>query len=95
MCLQKVGGDLSGGHGNFRQCLSNITLDAPNGPVKLDENRQAIANNYVSEIVNQADGSLAKKLVGIRENVNQTHGLPKAAFDALGLPARDQNVCKK
>ena len=95
ICLQKVDGDLSNGHGKFRQCLSNIVLDAPNGPVQLDENRQAIANNYVSEIVKQADGSLAKKLVGIRENVNQTFGLSKEAFDALGLPARDQNVCNK
>lgn len=95
MCLQKIDGDLSSGHGNFRQCLSSIVLDAPNGPVKLDENRQAIANNYVSEIIKQADGSLAKKLVGIRENVNQTHGLSKEDFDTLGLPRRDQNVCKK
>ena len=95
LCLQKVDGDLSSGHGKFRQCLSNLVLDAPNGPVKLDKNRQAIANNYVSEIIEQADGTLAKKLVGIRENVNQTLGLSKEAFDALGLPARDQEVCKK
>lgn len=94
MCLQKIDGDLSSGHGKFRQCLSNIVLDAPNGPVKLDENRQAIANNYISEIVEQADGSLVKKLVGIRENVNQTHGLSKKAFEALGLPGRGQNVCE-
>lgn len=94
MCLQKIDGDLSSGHGKFRQCLSNIVLDAPNGPVKLDENRQAIANNYISEIVEQADGSLVKKLVGIRENVNQTHGLSKKTFEALGLPGRGQNVCE-
>lgn len=95
ICLQKIEGDLSDGHGKFRQCLSTMVLDAPNGPIKLDENRQAIANNYVYEIVQQADGSLAKKLVGIRENVNQTLGLSKKAYDALGLPARDQKLCKK
>ena len=93
MCLQKVEGDLSDGHSKFRQCLSTLVLDAPNGQVKLDENRQAIANNYVSEIVQQDDGSLAKKLVGIRENVNQTLGLSKEAYDAFGLPARDQKAC--
>lgn len=94
MCLQKTNGDLSDGHGKFRQCLSSIVLDAPNGSVKLDENRQAIANNYVSEIVEREDGSLAKKLVAIRENVNQTLGLSKATYDAFGLPAREQKICK-
>lgn len=95
MCLQKIEGDFSNGHDNYRQCLSTLTLDAPNGRVKLDENRQAIANNYISEVVKQPDGSLTKRLVGIRENVNQTLGLSKKAYDALGLPARDQDVCKK
>lgn len=93
MCLQKIEGDLSDNHSQFRQCLSTLVFDAPNGQVKLDENRQAIASNYVSEIIRQEDGSLVKKLVGIRESVNQTLGLSKEDYDALGLPARDQKVC--
>jgi len=62
MCLQKTNGDLSDGHSKFRQCLSSIVLDAPNGSVKLDENRQAIANNYVSEIVERLASARAKNL---------------------------------
>jgi hypothetical protein len=85
---------LSDNHAAFRQCLSGLEFEAPNGPVKLDENRQAIANNYVSEIVQQGDGSIAKKLVSIAQNVDQTLGLGQEAFAKLGLPSRDNRVCE-
>ncbi len=93
-CLNEVDGDLSQRQVKFRQCLSNIELEAPNGTIKLDENRQAIANNFVTEVVQQKDGSLVKKLVRIRENVNQTLGLGKETFNAMGLPSRYGPACK-
>ncbi len=94
-CLEEVSGDLSNSQSKFRQCLSNIELSGPNGIIKLDENRQAIANNFVTEVVQRDDGSLVKKLVRIRENVNQTLGLTKEAFDAIGLPSRNEPKCQK
>ncbi len=93
-CLEEVDGDLSQGHTKFRQCLSALELKAPNGTIKLDDNRQAIANNFVTEVIEQDDGTLVKKLVRIRQDVNQVLGLSKEAYDAIGLPNRSGPVCQ-
>lgn len=93
VCLSNVKGDLSDGHKKFRQCLSTIELNLPTGPVKLDSNRQAIANNFVTEIVAQDDGTLVKKLVRIREAVNQSLGMDEATFKSLGVPGKKISTC--
>ncbi|MEL7303152.1 MAG: ABC transporter substrate-binding protein [Pseudomonadota bacterium] len=94
-CLDKVRGDLSDGQKAFRGCLASLELDAPNGKIKLDGNRQAIGTNFVSEVVELPDGNLGTKLVKIKENVNQTLGIDEAAFKKIGLPSRESPVCKK
>ena len=93
-CLEKTKGDLSDGQKAFRQCLVDLKLDAPNGQIVLDKNRQAIGTNFVSEVVALPDGNLATKLVKIKENVNQTLGIDPAAFAKIGLPGRDTPECK-
>jgi ABC-type branched-subunit amino acid transport system substrate-binding protein len=93
-CLETVGGDLSDGQAKFRDCLSNLTLQAPNGDIHLDENRQAIGSNFVTEVVQKEDGTLANDLVEKVDNVNQTLGIDPAAFKAIGLPSRDVPECK-
>jgi ABC-type branched-subunit amino acid transport system substrate-binding protein len=93
-CLGEVNGDLSDDHAAFRQCLATIELDAPNGKITLDENRQAIGTNFVSEVVQLDDGTLATELVAMKENVNQTLGIDKDTFAAIGLPSRDVPECK-
>ncbi|MEP0963925.1 MAG: ABC transporter substrate-binding protein [Roseobacter sp.] len=93
-CMDDVGGDLTDGQANFRSCLSNLSLDAPNGTITLDGNRQAIGSNFVSEVVELDDGTLANKMITKIDNVNQTLGLEKAAFDAIGLPSRENPACK-
>ena len=93
-CMDEVGGDLSDGQAAFRDCLSNLTLEAPNGTITLDENRQAIGTNFVSEVIELEDGTLATEMVAMAENVNQTLGIDKAAFDAIGLPSRDTPACQ-
>ena len=45
--LEAVDGDLSDGQRRFRAALAEIELDAPNGPIRLDVNRQAIAPTYL------------------------------------------------
>ncbi|MCB1463716.1 MAG: ABC transporter substrate-binding protein, partial [Nitratireductor sp.] len=92
-CLNQVNGDLSDGQAAFRTCLSNLELDAPNGKIKLDGNRQAIGSNFVIEVVEQDDGNLATKMVKKIDNVNQTLGLPEDEFRAMGLPSRDIVEC--
>ncbi|MBX2805453.1 MAG: ABC transporter substrate-binding protein [Hyphomicrobiales bacterium] len=93
-CLKDVNGNLSDGQKAFRQCLTDIELDAPNGKIVLDENRQAIGTNFVSEVVELPDGNLATKLVKIKENVNQTLGIASATFAKIGLPSRDVPACQ-
>ncbi|MEP4769757.1 MAG: ABC transporter substrate-binding protein [Roseibium sp.] len=93
-CMNDVGGDLSDGQAGFRACLSNLTLEAPNGTITLDHNRQAIGTNFVSEVVELPDGNLATQMVKIVPNVNQTLGIEEAAFKAIGLPGRDTPECK-
>ena len=92
-CVNEVGGDLSDGQAKFRACLSSLEMEAPNGNIKLDANRQAIGTNFVTEVQEQPDGTLANNLIKTVENVNQTLGLPEDEFRALGLPSRDIVKC--
>lgn len=63
--------------------------------IRLDHNRQAIGTNFVSEVVELADCTLATQLVKIKENVNQTLGIDSEAFAKIGLPGREVPECKK
>jgi branched-chain amino acid transport system substrate-binding protein len=54
--LEEVEGDLSDEHAAFRDALANIELDAPLGTITLDENRQAIMDNFLQQIVEDASG---------------------------------------
>jgi branched-chain amino acid transport system substrate-binding protein len=54
--LEQVEGDLSDGHSAFNDALSNLELDAPLGTIKLDENRQAIMDNFLQQIVADQTG---------------------------------------
>ncbi|WP_299549047.1 ABC transporter substrate-binding protein [uncultured Tateyamaria sp.] len=93
-CMDSVGGDLSDGQASFRDCLTNLVLEAPNGTITLDENRQAVGTNFVSEVVEQEDGTLVTQLVKKVDDVNQMLGLDKAAFDGIGLPSRETPECR-
>lgn len=92
--LDEVGGDLSDGHAAFRAALTSMKLEAPNGMITLDENRQAIGTNFVSEVIEQDDGTLATRMVAMKEGVNQTLGIDPASFAKIGLPGRDIPECK-
>ncbi len=94
-CLGTVNGDLSDGHAALRSCLSDLTLASPTGPVSLDKNRQAIAANFVSEVVELDDGTLATKMVSKVDAVPQTLGFDEAVFAGIGLPSRDNPACKQ
>lgn len=91
--LNQVGGDLGGDQAKFRQALADVKLDTAYGPVRLDENRQAIANIYVTEVARRADGSLYNRPIKVIPSVNQTLGQPRDAFVARGVPSRDNPSC--
>lgn len=94
MCLEEVGGDLSDGHAAFRSCLANLELDSPLGKVTLDENRQAIAATFVSEVIEDADGNLKNEFISVTEAVPQHLGMGDEKFRALGAPSRDNPPCQ-
>ena len=93
--LDQVNGDLSDNNKKFRDALRTMVLDAPNGRITLDENRQAIGTNFVTEVIKDANGELVSKVVKIVPNVNQRLGFSKDVFDKIGLPGRDVPECKK
>jgi branched-chain amino acid transport system substrate-binding protein len=92
--LEKVNADLSDGGAKFRTELAKVELDAPNGPIKLDDDRQAIATTFITEVVEAPNGELTNKFVRTVPNVSKTMGLSAEAFKAVGLPSRTNPECK-
>jgi branched-chain amino acid transport system substrate-binding protein len=92
--LDAVKGDLSNNQAALRKTLSTMTLETPTGPVKLDENRNAAANIYVTEVAKAPDGTLYNKVAKVIPNVTQQLGLSKAEFAKMGLGSRTNPECK-
>ena len=83
--LQAVKGDLSGGQKKLQTALGKVRLATPYGPIKLDENRQAIINVYYQQLYHK-DGKLAIKTVGYIPGVDQTFGGTFSLEDAGAGP---------
>jgi len=91
--LDTVKGDLSDGHRKFRDALAAQTVDTPTGKVKLDQNRNAIGDEFLTEIAAAKDGHLYNKVISVIKGVNQTLGIPEAEYRKTGLPSRDSPAC--
>lgn len=94
IAMGKVNGDLSDGGAKLRAELARTELDAPNGKVKLDANRHAIATTFITEVAELPNGELINKVVRTVPDVPQTLGLSPEAFKAVGLPSRTNPECK-
>lgn len=92
--LNAVDGDLSDNQAKLREWLANTAIDTPVGPVKLDENRQAIAVNFVTEVVEGSDGNLVNQLVKVTDPIDQVLGMEREKFLALGPVGRDNPKCE-
>ena len=92
--LNSINGDLSDGHKKLRATLSAMVIEAPNGKIRLDDKRQAIGPNYITEVVEAPNGDLTNKMVKVIPEVRQTLGFDEAAFAKLGLPSRTNPECK-
>ena len=93
--LNDIKGDLSDGHKKLREGLAKLELDAPNGKIKLDGNRQAIGTNFITEVVEAPNGDLVNKAVKLIPDVKQTLNFTPEQFAKLGLPSRTNPECKK
>ena len=87
-CVGRVAADLGGNHAKLRACLSALKLQAPNGNIRLDDNRQAIGENYVYELERHTDGTLSTRMVKRVEEVSQSLGADAESFMAY---LTDQN----
>jgi len=92
--LDTVHGDLSDGQKAFRAALASETVDTPTGMVKLDKNRNAVADIFLTEVAQGEDGNLFNKVVKVIPAVDQTLGTPEAEFLALGPVSRTNPECK-
>jgi branched-chain amino acid transport system substrate-binding protein len=74
--LEEVDGDISGGQKALQDALANVELDAAYGRITLDENRQAISDNYVKQIVRDQTGDGVPDVRTIRRipEVDQSFG---------------------
>lgn len=71
--LEAVHGDLSDGEVRLQAALTTLRIDSPVGPVHLNAHRQAVAPNYIAEVVRGPSG-LTSRTIGTVENVNDSYG---------------------
>lgn len=93
LALAAVHGDLSNGQKKFRHALARMQFEAPGGMVRLDENRQAITDVYITEVAQGAHGKLYNRVIRVVPQIGQTLGMPRAAFLQLGKVSRDNPEC--
>ncbi len=92
--LDQVKGDLSNQQKAFRETLSKMELQAPAGLIKLDQNRQAIADIFLTEVVLGEDGNLYNNVIKVIPMVNQSMGWDPQKFLDLGPVGRNNPSCK-
>jgi branched-chain amino acid transport system substrate-binding protein len=91
--LDAIKGDLADGQKKLRETLASEVVDTPTGKVHLDHNRNAIADEFLTEVSLASDGHLYNKVVKVIPQVNQTLGVPEAEFKKNGPPSRENPSC--
>jgi branched-chain amino acid transport system substrate-binding protein len=89
--LEAVAGDLSDGQERFQAALARTELDAPNGRIHLDENRQAVAPNFLQRVTKTSRG-LTMRTHATVDGVEQTFNGYFGSREPLG---RDTIMCKR
>jgi branched-chain amino acid transport system substrate-binding protein len=91
--LEQVKGDLSHGERRLMATIAHLRLDAPNGPIRLDANHQAIASNYLLRVQRSPNGRLGVGTFRIVRNVDESFN---GYFGPGSLePSRTQPACKR
>ena len=94
LALDEVGGDLSDGGVKYRAALSALEFETPTGMVKLDDRRNAIADIFLTEVIEGPDGNLLNKTINVVEQVSQTFGLSYEEFLKYGQVGRENPSCE-
>lgn len=93
IALAEVDGDLSDDGANFRAALAEVEFDTPTGRVSLDDNRQAVADIYITQVAMGDDGNFFNEVVQTVSQVNQTLGIDREEFLANGVVGPDNPEC--
>ncbi|MBA3519848.1 MAG: ABC transporter substrate-binding protein [Rhizobiales bacterium] len=93
LALEQVGGDVSDGGAKLRDALSKLSFETPTGKLSLDKNRNAVADIYLTEVSEGADGNLYNKFIKVIPQINQTLGIAEEEFLALGAVSRENPSC--
>ena len=93
LAIDELKGDISD-PAKLRETLAGLSFDTPTGKVSLDKNRNAIADIFLTEVTEDADGNLVNKLIKVVPQVNQTLGIDEAEFLALGAVSRENPSCE-
>ena len=67
----------------------------PNGKITLDENRQAIGTNFVTEVVKNEKGDLISKVVKVIPNVQERLGLLQGGLRQVRSAGTRQSALQK
>jgi branched-chain amino acid transport system substrate-binding protein len=94
MALTSVNGDISGNQKALQTALAKVVIDGPYGKISLDSNRQAIADNWVTQITPPPAGSNVPGLKTILQipKVDETFG---GFFDSSSTVDRTNPPCLK
>ena len=93
LALNEVEGDLSDDGAKFRAALSKLEFETPTGKVSLDERRQAIADMFLTEVIEGPEGNLLNKTIKVIPQVNQTLGVSYEEFLKYGQVGRENPTC--
>lgn len=69
--LEDSKADLSDNHAALREALASTSWDSPTGKITMDDNRQAIVDNFLIEVVEGADGALTQQNISQATAVKQ------------------------
>ena len=94
MAIDAVGGDLSDGGAKLRAELAKLSFETPTGTVSLDERRQAVADIFLTEVIEGPDGNLLNKTIKVIPQVTQTLGVPYDDFLKYGQVGRENPSCQ-
>lgn len=94
LALNEVNGDLSDGGKAFRAALTDLEFETPTGMVKLDERRNAIADIFLTEVIEGPDGNLMNKTLKVIPQVDQMLGVSYEEFLEYGPVSRENPKCE-
>jgi len=92
LAIEKINGDLGKDHAHFKTALASLEFESPTGLIKLDHNRQAIADIFINVLDQRADGSFYNRLVKTTPQVNSTLGIPESEYLTLGSLTRNTDI---